>query len=659
MSVPFSLPSLALLFWGWASGLWWVAAGLILAAESPRLLRARWDFELRDHERVADLCSVAFLVLMAWQWFGSRRGAEGLLTGLVWMPVLFFALLLVQRFGAQGRVPLSALFWSMRRRGHGVREARWVRIDAGYAGVCMVSAACANPRTPLFFAGAAALVAWTLWPARCTGRRVGAWGVALGLAFALAWTLQAGLVEAQARMEQIALDFLRERISGQADAFRARTAIGDLGHLRLSQSILWRVEGAGRGPLLLREAAYDNFAHDSWFAQSGEFRPLSPEGEASWIVAAGGGRGARVRISGDLRRGQGVLPLPAGTVRLDGLNVGKAGINRLGAVRVEAGPARVFFEARTEPGSGVEDAPTAADVAVPARLRAALEFALAEAGAGQGRPRERAAALVRWFHGGFAYTTRLDGAGERRSLERFLAKDRRGHCEYFASAAVLMLRAAGIPARYATGFVASEWSGLEEALLVRGRHGHAWAQAWLDGRWVDVDATPPGWLEAEAAQAPAWRRGLDLLSWAGFRLERWRGGPEGEGREPGALWLLAVVPLAAWLAWRLTRRRRADRPAGSTPPGDAAAEAASPLAPLVGGLAELGFERPPGLPLRRWLAGLPLPGQHEALLQLAERHARWRFDPRAHSAQEAVLLEDEARRLARVIGARPPGGSAS
>lgn len=648
MSAPPFLAGLGLLFWGWASGLWWAAIGLALAAESPRLVRARWDFEPRDYERVADLCSVAFLAFMAWQWFGARRGADGLLTGLVWMPVLFFALLLLQRYGASGQVPLSALFWSMRRRRPGAGEPPQARIDHGYVAVCLLAAACANPRSPAFFAGAAVLAAWALWPARAAGRKSGAWGLALGGALVLAWGLQLALVAAQARVEQIALEYLRSQVFGDTDPFRVRTAIGEIGRLKLSDRILWRVQGARRG-LLLREAAYDDFTHDSWFARSGGFRPLLPEGEAGWIIA--GGDGERLRLSGSLRRGQGVLPLPAGTVRLDGLNVGKAEINGLGAVRVSDGPALVSFRVRADAQHTVEEAPGPTDTAVPARLRPVLKAALAEARAGEGLPRERAAALLRWFHQVFGYTTRLGISGERRSLERFLAEERRGHCEYFATAAVLMLREAGVPARYATGYLAEEWSELEQALLVRGRHGHAWARAWIDGRWQDLDATPPGWLEAEAAEASPWQRAADLLSWLGFRLERWRTGAEpATGAGPSALWLLAIAPLAGWVAWRVTRRRRrADRPSRGAAAGTVTAPAVAPLAPLLERLAALGLERPPGMPVRRWLAALPLPGQREALVVLAERHARWRFDPAAQPPGEADALAAQARQVARSI----------
>ena len=46
---------------------------------------------------------------------------------------------------------------------------------------------------------------------------------------------------------------------------------------------------------------------------------------------------------------------------------------------------------------------------------------------------------------------------------------------------MLLLRAGGIPARYATDFVAAEKSERENAWLVRMRHVHAWARAYVNG----------------------------------------------------------------------------------------------------------------------------------------------------------------------------------
>jgi len=71
-------------------------------------------------------------------------------------------------------------------------------------------------------------------------------------------------------------------------------------------------------------------------------------------------------------------------------------------------------------------------------------------------------------------------------------KARAGYCVHFASAAALMLRSRGIPARVVGGFVCSEWAPWLKCWVVRERQGHAWVEAWdaAAGIWFLVEATP-------------------------------------------------------------------------------------------------------------------------------------------------------------------------
>lgn len=81
----------------------------------------------------------------------------------------------------------------------------------------------------------------------------------------------------------------------------------------------------------------------------------------------------------------------------------------------------------------------------------------------------------------------------------FLTESRKGYCTSFASAAVMLLRASGIPARYAVGLsVDSEEiqnapltkEGLH-ALSVNDHHAHAWVEVYVDGLgWRPCEMTP-------------------------------------------------------------------------------------------------------------------------------------------------------------------------
>lgn len=99
-------------------------------------------------------------------------------------------------------------------------------------------------------------------------------------------------------------------------------------------------------------------------------------------------------------------------------------------------------------------------------------------------------AALNYFHKeNFYYTLQppLLGADP---VDEFLFDQRRGFCEHYASAFVVMMRAAGIPARVVTGYQGGEFNPVGNYLIVRQSDAHAWAEVWL-GRegWVRVDPT--------------------------------------------------------------------------------------------------------------------------------------------------------------------------
>ncbi len=95
-----------------------------------------------------------------------------------------------------------------------------------------------------------------------------------------------------------------------------------------------------------------------------------------------------------------------------------------------------------------------------------------------------------WFAaGGFVYTLTpplLPGD----PVDDFLFGTRAGFCEHYAGAFVVLMRAAGIPARVVTGYQGGEVNPLGGYMIVRQRDAHAWTEVWIAGAgWVRVDPT--------------------------------------------------------------------------------------------------------------------------------------------------------------------------
>ncbi len=77
-------------------------------------------------------------------------------------------------------------------------------------------------------------------------------------------------------------------------------------------------------------------------------------------------------------------------------------------------------------------------------------------------------------------------------IESFLFETREGHCEYFATSMVVMMRALGIPARIVNGYYSAEWNEIGKAFTVRQRDAHSWVEVYFDSYgWMSFDPTPP------------------------------------------------------------------------------------------------------------------------------------------------------------------------
>lgn len=105
---------------------------------------------------------------------------------------------------------------------------------------------------------------------------------------------------------------------------------------------------------------------------------------------------------------------------------------------------------------------------------------------------DKARAIEEWFgKDGFVYD--LNFVPQELTAEYFLFKSKRGICTDFATASTLLLRAAGIPARYTEGFlIKTDIASVDfyGRYVVKADQAHAFATAYIPGSgWIDVDGT--------------------------------------------------------------------------------------------------------------------------------------------------------------------------
>ena len=76
------------------------------------------------------------------------------------------------------------------------------------------------------------------------------------------------------------------------------------------------------------------------------------------------------------------------------------------------------------------------------------------------------------------------------AVDSFLFDSHLGFCEQFATAAVVLLRASGVPSRLVTGYSQGDLTSEPGKRVMRGSDAHAWVQVWYPGvGWVDDDPT--------------------------------------------------------------------------------------------------------------------------------------------------------------------------
>ena len=106
-----------------------------------------------------------------------------------------------------------------------------------------------------------------------------------------------------------------------------------------------------------------------------------------------------------------------------------------------------------------------------------------------GRQTEEIMVLQKFNREPYVYTLQPPLLGEH-AMDDFLFQTRRGFCEHYAFAFVVMMRAAGVPARVVAGYQGGEINPLNSTVIVHQFDAHAWAEVWYPNEgWVRADPT--------------------------------------------------------------------------------------------------------------------------------------------------------------------------
>jgi transglutaminase-like putative cysteine protease len=125
---------------------------------------------------------------------------------------------------------------------------------------------------------------------------------------------------------------------------------------------------------------------------------------------------------------------------------------------------------------------------------------------------DKASLVESYLKKNYKYTLNLTWAPGPQPVATFLFQSKSGHCEYFASAMAILLRAAGIPTRLINGFLMGEYNPVGQDYIVRESDAHTWVEVYVPGRgWMEFDPTPPDLNQKELSLAGQFSQYLDAM----------------------------------------------------------------------------------------------------------------------------------------------------
>ncbi|MBI3117344.1 MAG: transglutaminase domain-containing protein [Candidatus Hydrogenedentes bacterium] len=352
-------------------------------------------------------------------------------------------------------------------------------------------------------------------------------GVFLVVAACFAWT-GASLISAYGNeLDALLVRGLGENYPLQTLGFSRNASLNSVTRIRSqADEVVLRVFSESV-PGYLRGCVYDTYSNGRWSSTAAERSAevetvasagvrLRPDHRLFRITPGKGGEPASMQVWQTAAVPDTVFA-PLGTsliaARADGLVV-----NNYEAVRPErldvGQPVTLWFAPESLSQLRTDD--SGALLQVPDNLAEGVRRAAQGLFQGKAATLEKIAAVQSYFRANYRYELGIAIPAGADPLNFFLLERPPAHCEYFAAGALMLLRLAGVPCRYVTGFVTLERNPLNDAWIARNKDAHAWVEAYDAGQgWVIVEATPPAGVPC-AEEHSRWHYALEYAG------QRWR-----------------------------------------------------------------------------------------------------------------------------------------
>jgi len=271
--------------------------------------------------------------------------------------------------------------------------------------------------------------------------------------------------------------------SGLKTGIADSVVLGKVGQIQQDNTVAFRVYGLSKGlkNMYWRVSVFDTYVGNEWISTKKQEIPvLSYKGKLTYYT---------VMLEPTFERYLPALDYPVNVQNLEGL---------AGKVSMLSGGVFGFSKEITRPirytAVSSDTPPLYEDpqdyTQVPKGVSKSIVELAHELSKGAKDQEDMLKNLERFFSKGFKYSLEL-GRYSGDPLEYFLFVSKKGNCEYYASATAILLRLMGIPARVVGGFKGGVWNDYGNYYVITNSMAHVWVEAYVKGRWVRVDTTPP------------------------------------------------------------------------------------------------------------------------------------------------------------------------
>ncbi len=277
-------------------------------------------------------------------------------------------------------------------------------------------------------------------------------------------------------------DLFAKREKGLVSGIANEVELGKVGEVQQDNTVAFRVYGDLPPDPYWRVSVFDTLVNTKWIKTLREEEPYKGKGLGTFRY--------RIILEPTYDTFLPLMDYPLKVLKLEGLRMAR--VKRLKGGYYESSqpinrPVRLEAISSLDPPA---DPPVPVYLSVPEDVPRSIRSLARKLSEGKRSDEEKLEAVRSFFSKDFSYSLKLSKP-EGDPIEFFLFKSRRGNCEFFASSTALLLRLMGIPARVVGGFKGYIKNDYGNYYIVTNSMAHVWVEAYIKGRWVRVDTTPP------------------------------------------------------------------------------------------------------------------------------------------------------------------------